>query len=59
MFMLLWQSYKGRLTSLYYGEEIHSYTMLTRRFWLFYNITFTLEMSNKTILINEFTFIVL
>ncbi len=44
-----------------YIREIHSYTMFTRRIWLFYNtcITFISETSNKTILINEFTFVIL
>ncbi len=64
MFMLLWQSYQGRKTSIelsdwfifsskqqvahYQGEDFHSYTMFTRRIWLFYNITFIPETSNET-----------
>ncbi len=55
MFMLLWQSYQGGRTSIklsdwfifsskhqvshYWGEEFHSYTILTIRIWLFYYIS--------------------
>ncbi len=38
MSMLLSQSYQGRKTS--------TFTMFTRRIWIFYSITFILETSN-------------